>query len=281
MGPDDTVLVDSGYCTHAAQTVALVEAALDGRKLDLLLNTHLHSDHCGGNDALQRRFPELEIRIPPGEASSVACWDENALTYRATGQQCPRFHFQALLEPGTALRLGGLAWEVHSAPGHDPNSVILFEPVSRTLLSADALWEKGFGVVFPELLGEPSFDDVAATLDLIERLAPLTVIPGHGPAFTSVADALQVARQRLTRQAANPSKHAHHALKVLIKFKLMEVQSISRAEWRRWIVETPYFELVRKRFFAHEPIEQISGELLSELVFAGAATASDTQIENL
>jgi glyoxylase-like metal-dependent hydrolase (beta-lactamase superfamily II) len=56
------------------------------------------------------------------------------------------------------------AWEVHAAPGHDPHSIILFDPISRTLISADALWENGFGIAFPELAGEPSFGEVAATL---------------------------------------------------------------------------------------------------------------------
>ena len=53
LGQDSTALVDSGYATHAPQTLALVGAALDGRPLDQLLNTHLHSDHCGGNATLQ------------------------------------------------------------------------------------------------------------------------------------------------------------------------------------------------------------------------------------
>lgn len=280
IGPDDTAMVDSGYCTHAPQTLALVEAALEGRPLDQLLNTHLHSDHCGGNAALQQRFPNLRTRIPPGEALSVAHWDEEALSFRPTGQQCPRFNFQGLLESGTTLRLAGRAWEVHSAPGHDPHSIILFEPVWRTLLSADALWEKGFGVVFPELIGEASFECVAATLDLIERLSPSTVIPGHGRAFTDVVEALRFARGRLAGQVADPSRHARHALKVLIKFKLMEVQSISRTEWTQWIHETSYFELIRARFFDHEALEEISEDLLAALVLSRAAAMVGDRIEN-
>ena len=45
----EATLVDSGYVSHAAQTVALVRAALDGRRLGRLINTHSHSDHIGGN----------------------------------------------------------------------------------------------------------------------------------------------------------------------------------------------------------------------------------------
>ena len=51
-----TALVDSGYCSNAAQTVALV-SSLGGRPLDLLSNTHLHTATiAGGNaSALQAR----------------------------------------------------------------------------------------------------------------------------------------------------------------------------------------------------------------------------------
>ena len=74
VGQDSTALIDSGYCTHSAQTLQLVAAGLQRRTLDLLLNTHLHSDHCGGNAALQERYPQLQTLIPPGEAAQVAVW---------------------------------------------------------------------------------------------------------------------------------------------------------------------------------------------------------------
>ena len=71
-GQRQTALVDSGYCTHAEQTLALIREALGGRPLDLLLNTHLHSDHCGGNAALQSAYPDVETLIPPGLAAACA-----------------------------------------------------------------------------------------------------------------------------------------------------------------------------------------------------------------
>ena len=70
-GKESTALVDSGYCTHAEQTVALVQDALQTRPLDLLLNTHLHSDHCGGNASLQSNWPHLTTLIPPGDTEPM------------------------------------------------------------------------------------------------------------------------------------------------------------------------------------------------------------------
>jgi len=281
IGADEAALIDTGYVTHAEQTVTLVESALDGRPLDRVLNTHLHSDHCGGNAALQARYPALRIEIPPGEAALVDRWDEEALSFKATGQSCPRFRASALLQPGTEREVGGLRWQIHAAPGHDPHSVILFEPVSRTLASADALWENGFGIAFPELKGEPSFDEMAATLDLIERLAPSAVIPGHGSIFTDVEGALKVARRRLEGLQRDPTKHARHAIKVLIKFKLLEKQRMSRADWMAWVRETPYLAMVCGRFFEGVALDVLAQEILDELVAAKAAESTEYEIRNL
>ena len=271
VGSGPTSLVDSGYCTHAGQTVDMVQGALGGRALEILVNTHLHSDHCGGNAALQSVFPLLRTFIPPGQAEQVRHWDPVALTYVPTGQICPRFRVDGVLAPGSEIHLGDQPWQIHAAPGHDPHSVILFEPQSRTLLSADALWENGFGVVFPEMEGEKAFAEVAATLDLIERMNPKIVIPGHGRVFCAVDPALEFARRRLDGFIANPHKHALHAAKVLLKFKLLELQRLKLVELVRWAQATPYFGLVHQRWFPDTPLEQWVELLAADLTRSGAA----------
>lgn len=271
VGPESTALVDSGYFSHAEQTLSLVRRILGGRPLDRLLNTHLHSDHCGGNSALQDAYPGVETFIPPGLAPHVRNWDPVALTYEPTGQHCPRFRFAGLALPGTAMELGGLQWQVHGAPGHDPNSVVLLEPESRTLLSADALWENGFGIIFQELEGEAAFEEVAATLDLIESLHPRIVVPGHGRVFADVPEALARARSRLAAYLANPTKHAAHAAKVLLKFKLLEVQRLPWSELEGWASSTPYFRLIRERWFPQAGMQAWLGSLFADLVKSGVA----------
>ncbi len=280
-GRSSCALIDTGYVTHAGQTLALVESALGGRGLDVLVNTHLHSDHCGGNAALQERYPALTTFIPPALAEKVRDWDPEALSYAATGQICARFGFDKVLVPGAEIRLGDLDWQVHAAPGHDPHSVILFEAASRLLVSADALWENGFGVVFPELEGVDAFDAVGSTLDLIEALAPRTVIPGHGPAFTNVQAALSRARQRLNGFVADPAKHIRYATKVLLKFKLLEVQSIAWPQLLAWASSTPYFRRIHARHFADVDVSKWLEQLAAELVSSGAARRDGLTLSNL
>lgn len=279
-GSDETALVDSGYCTHAEQTLALLRQALGERPLDLLLNTHLHSDHCGGNAALQLLYPNVETRIPPGQAEYVRDWNPVALTYVPTGQQCPPFKIQGLLQAGNEISLADRVWQIHASPGHDPHSVILFEPESRALISADSLWENGFGVIFQELEGEQAFGEVAQTLDVIERLDPLVVIPGHGKVFTHVAQSLAAARRRLDGFTHDPRKHAAHAAKVLLKFKLLELQRLSLAELAQWTGATPYFGLVHRRWFPEIGPSVWLAQLVDDLVRSGAAQREGAGLVN-
>ncbi len=274
-------LVDSGYATHAAQTLALVERALSGRPLDLLVNTHLHSDHCGGNAALQARYPALHTRIPPGLAEPVRNWSDAELSYRPTGQTCPPFAITGLLQPGSTHRWAGIEWEVHAAPGHDPHSVILFSPEKRLLISADALWENGFGVVFPELEGEAGFDDVAASLDLIERLDPHTIIPGHGAVFADTTGALQRARQKLEVFARMPDKHARYGAKVLLKFKLQEFGRIARPDFLRWALQVPYLHTLHQTYGAGAGLQPWLEQVLADLARSGALVDDGETVEDV
>jgi len=287
IGKDSTALVDTGYCTHAHQTLALVQSALKGGPLNHIINTHLHSDHCGGNAALQTAYSAandiVQTHIPYGLARHVASWDEVRLSYQPTGQNCPRFTFEHTLQHGDEVRLGDSKWQVHAAPGHDPHSIILFEPETRTLISADSLWQNGFGVVFQELEGERAFDEVAGTLDVIERLNPQTVIPGHGAVFADdeVTAALAVARKRLDGFVQNPLKHTRYAVKVLLKYKLLELQSISESAFIDWAKSTPYFEMVRGRWFADKPMEIWVADYIEELIAGGAARREGDLVLNV
>ena len=278
---DCATLIDSGYVTHEAQTLALVQNALNGRPLDKLVNTHLHSDHCGGNHHLQTHYSQLETWIPPGEAKAVSIWDAEALSYEATGQLCPRFKFEGLLQVGQILRLASLNWEVHAAPGHDPHSVILFEPTHKILISADALWANGFGVVFPELEGVEAFHEVSQTLDLIESLKPIWVIPGHGAVFDNVDAALEIARKKLDGFVQSPLKHGRYGAKVLLKYKLLELTEVENTSFMAWASEVPYLKILHQTHAASMSLQEWLQDMLLDLERSKALAFQDNMIVNL
>ena len=277
----DVSLVDSGYCAHGSLTVELVRNALEKHALpDLnkIVNTHLHSDHCGGNAALSKAF-DCEILIPAAEDLAVADWNENVLSYENLGQECPQFIHHGLLVSGQEILLGRYVWQILSAPGHDPHSIMLYQAEHRILISADALWEEGFGVIFPELWGEPGFEEVAQTLDLIESLPVSLVIPGHGKPFTDLASSIATARSRLDYLASDPDRNARHGAKVLLKYKLIEWRTQDISLVNHWITNTPAMNSAAKQL--NMDLEDFVKWLPQALVKSGAARLDEKRLIDL
>lgn len=277
---EQAVLVDTGYWTHSAQTLDLVHRCLGTQPLTRIINTHLHSDHCGGNAALQKAYPAAETFVPPGHANFVFDWDPAALTYTPTGQHCPKFLVRDVIHPGERFSVSDQEWLALAAPGHDPHSIILFCEESGVLISADALWENGFGVVFPEIEGIEAFEDVAKTLDLIASLQVKVVLPGHGEPFTNVQLALTNARNRLASFRAEPGKHAIYAAKVLLKFKLLELQTVDPAVFERWALGCDYLRLLQQRYASHLSFGQWFRDLLQSLEKSGAVICTSDKLMN-
>ncbi len=252
-GPEDTVLVDSGYLAHAPQTLALVEQALGGRELERLVNTHCHSDHMGGNAALQRRYG-CHTSVPAGEAPLIERWDEDALLLSYADQRAERFRVDATIAAGDRLRMGGIDWVAIAAPGHDTHAFMFHSPGERILISGDALWEDGFGVLFPQLHGRAgTFAETRRTLDSIAALDVRTVIPGHGEPFDEVGAALERAYSRLHAFEEDPARLARHAVRVILTFALLEKQRLPLASLPAYVENTGVLRDINRRFFALTP----------------------------
>lgn len=275
------VLIDSGYATHAEMTLSLLKTVIGSTPLNRLINTHLHSDHCGGNARLQEQYPELKTLIPPGHFEAVTRWSSEDLSYKGTGQTCPRFHAEGTLLHAHTYEWAGKPWTAFAAPGHDPHAFIYYCPSEGILISGDALWEHGFGIIFPELTDESGFAETAQTLDLIESLQAALVIPGHGRMFADVPAALSRARERLKHFSTYPDKHARHAGKVLLKFKLQEFGSISWTAFAAWAVQNPYLVNLHQRVGGTMELSDWVSALVSDLVQNGTVEQQSDLLVNI
>jgi len=266
----ETTVVDSGYGAHAAQTVSLLEHALKGKPLEHLVNTHCHSDHMGGNAAIQRRF-RCRTGIPEGEAPLIDRWDERELILSAADQRAERFAYEDTFGGGDTLEMGEYEWQVLAAPGHDTHAVTFYSPETRVLISGDALWENGFGAVFAQLFGRDTA--LAETRETLERIAGLgceIVIPGHGRPFGDVGAALARAFSRLKGYEEDITRLARHVVKVLFTFALLEKRSMPLAELPAYVARVPILAEVNSRYLHMNPAAMAEW-LVSDLERAGAA----------
>jgi glyoxylase-like metal-dependent hydrolase (beta-lactamase superfamily II) len=265
---DEAALVDSGYVSHAAQTVALLERALAGRRLARLINTHSHSDHIGGNAAVQTAFG-CHVTVPQGIAATIAQWDEAALLLSPLGQRAARFTHDATYAAGDSFLLGDLEWRALGVPGHDMDALALYNPERRLLISGDALWQDGFGVIFAELLGNPDgLKSARETLETLSRLPIAAVIPGHGAPFADVPEALERAFRRLAAFEQNIERLARHALKVMFAFLMLEKRSLPRTALAETLAGLSFAQDVNARFLGYDA-EALADWLADDLTRAG------------
>ena len=277
---DGVDLVDTGYSSHVPQTLALLDRALQGARLRQVVNTHCHSDHMGGNAAIKRRRG-CPVSVPSGEAPMIAAWDDEALLLTYADQRAERFMYDSVFAAGDTLRLGTLDWEVLAAPGHDTHATMLYSPAAQLLISGDALWESGFGVLFPQMFGRAAcFAETRATLDAIAALDLGLVIPGHGAPFDEVDAALERAYSRLHAFEEDPGRVGRHAAKVLLTFSLLEHRRLELAELPGYVERVGILRDLNRRYFALTP-ERYAEWLVHELERARAIRRADGVIEPL
>jgi glyoxylase-like metal-dependent hydrolase (beta-lactamase superfamily II) len=273
-GRDGNVLIDTGYVTRAATTLALLRDCLDGERVNLLVNTHCHSDHMGCNAAVQRSYgcPTL---IPADEAALIRDWDVRALWIDYTGQQAERFAFDGVLTPGETFGWGDLDWRMIPAPGHDAGALVFWNEEERILISGDALWEHGFGLVLPEPAS--ALDEAQRTLEAIAALNPRIVIPGHGAVFTGVGAALERCFGRIQASRGNPERMARHALKAMLTFILLDKGGMPLAALPAYLAQVPFYREFNQRYF-QLPSAELAERLVTELEKTGAVARRDGRL---
>lgn len=264
-------LIDTGYKKFNDRTLAKVASVLEAwgnPSLDRIINTHIHSDHIGGNADLQRAYPGCSIAVPVDEQPSLVNWDspEQMLSY--ADQECERFAWDEVIEPGQQDQLGGEAWHTIATPGHDMGSLVLYSPKLRILISADALWENGYGFVPPQAIDPKPLAAQRATFARLALLDVALVIPGHGPMFTDFSGALARASAKLDAFAEDDMKIARNVVKTMFSFSLMTRQEMLLAELPTYVKQIGVHRDYNSQFFRMSA-EAFADWLVNEAIRSG------------
>ena len=167
----DAVLIDPGWNANAIREAI----AARGANVRLVLNTHAHWDHIGGNavfvEATRAQFALHEADLPLLRAKGGA---ENwGIPMRPSPE--PDF----LLIPGHVLEVGTLHFEVLYTPGHTPGHVSLYEAEHGVVFDGDVLFKQGVGRT--DLPRGDSGQLASSIRDVLYQLPDdVVVYPGHG-----------------------------------------------------------------------------------------------------
>jgi glyoxylase-like metal-dependent hydrolase (beta-lactamase superfamily II) len=193
----------------------------------------------------------------------IDAWDEQALWLSCADQRCERFSFDDTIAPGDEFNWGDLHWRAIAAPGHDMAAPMFFCDEAGVLMSGDALWENGFGILLPGLDRIARLAATRATLENIARLPVRILIPGHGLPFTDVGAALQRSFQRLAAFEHDESRMVRHVLKVMFVFSLMDHRRLAVNGIGDYLDSVPLYADVNRRFL------QLDRTALADLIVGG------------
>ena len=275
-------LIDSGYGKFNDVTFTKVDAVLEAwgyATLDRIVNTHIHSDHIGGNVELQRAHPGCSIAVPVDDQPALVNWDapEQMLSY--ADQECERFAWDEVLEPGQQIQLGGEAWHAIATPGHDMGSLVFYSPKLRILISADALWENGYGFVPPQAIDPKPLAAQRATFKRLAELDVALVIPGHGPMFTDFSGALSRASAKLEAFAEDDMKIARNVVKGMFIYSMMWRGEMALADVPAYVARIGVHRDYNTQFFRMSN-EAFADWLIGESVRAGKVRVEGTVVRS-
>src|SRR5919108_1807300 len=132
--------------------------AMGAKKLDKILLTHIHSDHCGGALALKKRTG-AKLGIHRSRAGYLG------------GEDFP-------YGEGDRIEFSGGELRVLHTPGHESGHCCFYESGDRLLFSGDHILGYGTSLI------RPPDGDMSDYLHSLEKLLGFDIgliLPGHGP----------------------------------------------------------------------------------------------------
>jgi glyoxylase-like metal-dependent hydrolase (beta-lactamase superfamily II) len=178
-GRSDCLVIDPGFQPER------ILGFLDEHQIvpAAILNTHGHSDHIAGNEAMKQRWPDCPLIIGRGDVPKLANAELN-LSARF-GRAITSPPADKTVSEGDSLSSAGFDLEVREVPGHSIGHVIfIWRPNTPVLVFVG-------DVIFQGSVGRTDFDDGdmdqlidgirAKVFDLPDDAI---LLPGHGPATT-------------------------------------------------------------------------------------------------
>lgn len=170
-----TVLIDTGlYQTFDYLTQELGQLGLRPTDIDLVINTHEHFDHIGGNAHL--RHTAL-IAAHRNAATKIELQDEYVTHMKENRQIGDDFAVHLWLENRNLIAIGDYKLKILHTPGHTSGSICIYEPFEGFMFTGDTVVK---GEYLTPMLESGSAGDFVNSIERLLTLKISALYPGHG-----------------------------------------------------------------------------------------------------
>lgn len=174
---DNEILVDAGTGQYTDYLYSkLRENGIEPEDIKLVVNTHCHYDHVGGN----KDFPNAKIAVGEFDSNAVKSDSDSNTCCDLFGHCIERHDVDIELKEGD--KIGD--FEVIHTPGHSSGGICLWN--NKTLICGDTIFAQG-GIGRMDIGG--NYDDMKESVDRLRKLGVVNLLPGHGPVVEGDGDA--------------------------------------------------------------------------------------------
>ncbi|HPL62986.1 MAG TPA: MBL fold metallo-hydrolase [Syntrophales bacterium] len=159
------ILIDPGHARLVSHVRAgLTEKGFSPDDIDVVIVTHAHPDHM---EAAVLEFPRADMTMSHREYDYFR---------KAAGAYAEAYVPAFFLKEGE-VRIGDVALQIVSTPGHTPGSICIYWPDRKALFSGDLVFSRGVGRT--DLPGGNTAD-LKKSIRKIAGLDLEYILPGHG-----------------------------------------------------------------------------------------------------
>jgi len=238
---EELILIDTAYVSDFHETQRLITGiGVDLSDVRLIVNTHTHCDHIGGNRIIQERSG-CDIALHKIGKYFIDTRDDWSTWWKYFKQEADFFRCTRALEDREVISLGPHEFEVIYTPGHASDGIVLYNSRDKLLISSDTLWENDMAVMTVRVEGSRAVFAMMESLEKIEDLDVEIVYPGHGGPFTDFQEAVRKAKKRLNGFMEDRDRIGNDLLKKIIIYTLMVLRTASEDGFFDYLMDTHWF----------------------------------------
>ncbi|BAQ09373.1 beta-lactamase-like protein [Bacillus sp. OxB-1] len=271
------ILIDTGFGSDALETEQLIrDAGVAPGDLHLIVNTHYHSDHVGGNFHFQKNYG-TRIAAHKWDAELINSRDAEACTVEWLDQPLEPYHVDTKLSDQDEIHTGSRILQVLHTPGHTLGHISLYDPDAEILMCGDLFHRNDVGWLNIFREGVSSLQRSLESLDRLSKLRIQQAYSGHGPQIEDPLAAIDAARGRLEKWLGSPEKIAWHGCKRIFSFTLIMKDGMAKEEIAPYLLSCGWFHDFARHSFQRQPEEFIQ-ILLDEIIRSRAASWHDGRL---
>ena len=238
----EPILIDTAFSYNFDETSRCIsELGVELSDIHLIINTHCHCDHVGGNKIIQEES-DCDIALHRIGKHFIDIRDDWSTLWRYYDHEAEFFACTMSLEDGDMLSIGPHEFRVIHTPGHSPDGIVFYNAKEKALISGDTLWENDFPVPSIRVEGVSSLFAMQESFEKLEDLEVKTVYPGHGKPFTNLREAISISKKKNKACMMNREMIGMDVLKKVTVFNLMLKKAVGKDEFFEYLIDTHWFK---------------------------------------